>query len=100
MNEQQIAEFQDELGKEGCTCSNPLALLDLLMHISILSIESVDFADVWQFITLAGFHGNGLQVDLFARAYVEKKMLAYVQMVRHDENYHPSDSESFLLHGH
>eukprot|EP00455_Lapot_gusevi_P036948 TRINITY_DN411_c0_g1_i2.p1 TRINITY_DN411_c0_g1~~TRINITY_DN411_c0_g1_i2.p1 ORF type:complete len:422 (+),score=216.03 TRINITY_DN411_c0_g1_i2:33-1268(+) len=58
MTEKEIGDFQDELGKEGY---------------------------VWQFITLAGFHGNGLQVDLFARAYAETKMLAYVQMIQRNE---------------
>ena len=58
MNEAQIASFQDDLGKEGY---------------------------VWQFITLAGFHGNSLQTDLFARNFAKDKMLAYVQMVQRQE---------------
>jgi len=58
MNEKQIGDFQDGLGNLGY---------------------------VWQFITLAGFHGNGLQVDLFARAFAENKMLAYVQMIQRQE---------------
>ena len=61
MNEAQIAAFQDELGKEGY---------------------------VWQFITLAGFHSNALQIDLFARAFAKDKMLAYVQMVQRMEAKH------------
>lgn len=61
MTEQQIAAFQDDLGKEGY---------------------------VWQFITLAGFHGNALQVDRFAKAFAEKKMLAYVQMIQRKERTH------------
>lgn len=61
MTEQQIASFQDDLGKEGY---------------------------VWQFITLAGFHGNALQVDRFAKAFANQKMLAYVQMIQRKERKH------------
>ena len=61
MTEQQIASFQDDLGKEGY---------------------------VWQFITLAGFHGNALQVDRFAKAFAEQKMLAYVQKIQRKERKH------------
>jgi isocitrate lyase len=61
MTESQIAAFQDELGKEGY---------------------------VWQFITLAGFHGNALQVDRFAKAFAQQKMLAYVQMIQRKERKH------------
>jgi isocitrate lyase len=58
MTQKQIEEFQDELGKEGY---------------------------VWQFITLAGFHGNALQVDLFARDFAKRKMIAYVEMIQRQE---------------
>lgn len=58
MNEDQIASFQDDLGREGY---------------------------VWQFITLAGFHCDSLQIDLFAREFAATKMLAYVQMVQRKE---------------
>jgi len=61
MTEQQIASFQDDLGKEGY---------------------------VWQFITLAGFHGNALQVDRFAKAFAQHKMLAYVQQIQRKERKH------------
>ena len=37
---------------------------------------------VWQFITLAGFHVNGLAIELFSRNYKENKMLAYVKDVQ------------------
>ncbi len=46
------------------------------------AVKLLELADVWQFITLAGFHSNGLQIDMFSRAYAERKMLAYVEMVR------------------
>jgi isocitrate lyase len=58
MNEQQIGEFQDDLGKEGF---------------------------VWQFITLAGFHCDALVIDQFAKAFASRKMLAYVEMVQRKE---------------
>eukprot|EP00475_Leptophrys_vorax_P003076 TRINITY_DN1178_c0_g1_i1.p1 TRINITY_DN1178_c0_g1~~TRINITY_DN1178_c0_g1_i1.p1 ORF type:complete len:547 (+),score=143.35 TRINITY_DN1178_c0_g1_i1:123-1763(+) len=61
MNEEQIASFQDDLGAEGY---------------------------VWQFITLAGFHCDSLQIDLFSKAFAESKMLAYVQMVQRKEREH------------
>ena len=40
---------------------------------------------VWQFITLAGFHGNAMQVDLFARDFAKRGMLAYVQDIQRKE---------------
>jgi len=58
LTDEQIGSLQDELGAEGF---------------------------VWQFITLAGFHGNALQVTRFARAYKEKKMIAYVNMIQRAE---------------
>lgn len=40
---------------------------------------------VWQFITLAGFHMNGLGITRFARDYAERKMLAYVEGIQRAE---------------
>jgi isocitrate lyase len=40
---------------------------------------------VWQFITLAGFHGNALVIDQFAKAYSQEKMLAYVRDIQRKE---------------
>ena len=40
---------------------------------------------VWQFITLAGFHGNGLFAESFARQYAKHKMLAYVTEIQRKE---------------
>lgn len=37
---------------------------------------------VWQFITLAGFHSNAVKIDMFAKDYKERGMLAYVQGVQ------------------
>ena len=47
MNDHELSTFNDELGELGYT---------------------------WQFITLAGFHSNGLVVKKFARDYAAKGM--------------------------
>lgn len=39
----------------------------------------------WQFITLAGFHCNGLGITRFARDYADRKMLAYVEGIQRAE---------------
>ncbi|KAJ1982769.1 isocitrate lyase 1 [Dimargaris xerosporica] len=39
----------------------------------------------FQFITLAGLHGNGLAIDTLARDYAKNGMLAYVQGVQRQE---------------
>lgn len=39
----------------------------------------------WQFITLAGFHSNGLIVTELARSYAEQGMLAYIQNIQRKE---------------
>ncbi|KAI9140477.1 isocitrate lyase, partial [Paraphysoderma sedebokerense] len=43
---------------------------------------------VWQFITLAGFHCTALSVDLFARDYQKRGMLAYVEGIQRQERNH------------
>lgn len=58
MTEQDMANFQIQLGKLGF---------------------------VWQFITLAGFHSNALAIDLFARDYSKRHILAYVQTIQRRE---------------
>ncbi len=40
---------------------------------------------VWQFITLAGFHANGLQSTLFSREYGKRGVVAYVEMIQRRE---------------
>ncbi|KAH7295724.1 hypothetical protein KP509_27G062400 [Ceratopteris richardii] len=40
---------------------------------------------VWQFITLGGFHANSLITDTFAKDFVERGMLAYVQRIQRQE---------------
>ena len=58
MSDNQLAIFNDELGALGF---------------------------VWQFITLAGFHANGLIITELARSYGDKGMLAYVQSIQRKE---------------
>lgn len=43
---------------------------------------------VWQFITLAGFHGNALITDTFAKNFKADGMLAYVNMIQKQERVH------------
>ncbi|KAI5065266.1 hypothetical protein GOP47_0019961 [Adiantum capillus-veneris] len=43
---------------------------------------------VWQFITLGGFHGNSLITDTFAKDFVDRGMLAYVQNIQRQERAH------------
>jgi isocitrate lyase len=43
---------------------------------------------VWQFITLAGFHCDSLGIDLFAKDYSERGMLAYVEGIQRMERKH------------
>ena len=40
---------------------------------------------VWQFITLGGLHSNGYISDLFARAFKDEGMKAYVELVQRRE---------------
>jgi len=40
---------------------------------------------VWEFITLAGFHQNGLAVHKFAKNFKEDGMLAYVRDIQREE---------------
>ena len=58
MSDQELARFNDDLGKLGYA---------------------------WQFITLAGFHSNGLSVTKLARSFGDRGMLAYVQDIQRQE---------------
>ena len=61
MTDEQLANFNDDLGKLGY---------------------------VWQFITLAGFHSNGLVITKLARSYADRGMLAYIQSIQRKEREH------------
>jgi len=58
MTDKQLATFNDDLGKLGY---------------------------VWQFITLAGFHSNGMIVTELARSYGNEGILAYVRDIQRRE---------------
>ena len=58
MTDNDMAKFNDDLGKLGY---------------------------VWQFITLAGFHSNGLVVTELARSFGDRGMLAYVETIQRQE---------------
>ena len=49
----------------------------------------------WQFITLAGFHVDGLHTARFARAFSAEHMLAYVRDVQREEK---KDGLELLTH--
>ena len=55
MTDRELARFNDDLGKLGYA---------------------------WQFITLAGFHSNGLVVTKLSRSYANEGMLAYVRDIQ------------------
>lgn len=61
MSDRELACFNDDLGKLGY---------------------------VWQFITLAGFHSNGLIITKLARSFGDRGMLAYVQEIQREEREH------------
>jgi isocitrate lyase len=72
MSDQDLASFNDDLGRLGYT---------------------------WQFITLAGFHSNGLIVTELARSFGDRGMLAYVQTVQRqerDKQVEPLDSSKVV----
>jgi isocitrate lyase len=58
MTDSELARFNDDLGRLGYC---------------------------WQFITLAGFHSNGLIITELARSYAEQGMLAYIQNIQRKE---------------
>lgn len=58
MSDAQIANFNDDLGKLGY---------------------------VWQFITLAGFHSNGLIITELARDFGDRGMIAFVENIQRKE---------------
>lgn len=58
-------------------------MTDLEMQEFIPKLASLGFC--WQFITLAGFHGNALIADTFARDFAERGMLAYAEDIQRQE---------------
>jgi len=68
MSDAQLSSFNDDLGRLGYT---------------------------WQFITLAGFHSNGLIVTQLARSFGNEGMLAYVRDIQRKER---NDQVELLTH--
>lgn len=68
MTDAQLSSFNDELGRLGYT---------------------------WQFITLAGFHSNGLIVTQLARDFGDRGMIAYIEMIQRKE---AADQVELLTH--
>lgn len=64
-------------------------------QIREFSSEIAKLGYCWQFITLAGFHLNGLATTLFARRYKQDKMLAYVETIQREER---NKGVDFLKH--
>lgn len=58
LSDEELAAYQDKLGSMGY---------------------------VWQFITLAGFHGDALFAKTFSKDFAQRKMLAYVESVQRKE---------------
>jgi isocitrate lyase len=49
------------------------------------TVELGNLGFVWQFITLAGFHLNGLACEKFAKDFKKRGMLAYVEDIQREE---------------
>lgn len=56
---------------------------DQEMRTFIWDLAKVGFC--WQFITLAGFHCDALNIDNFAKDYATRGMLAYVETIQRGE---------------
>jgi isocitrate/methylisocitrate lyase len=61
-------------------------------EIRQLQLELGRCGFVWQFITLAGFHADALQISKFSRAFASDYMLAYVSMIQRQEAIHGVDT--------
>jgi isocitrate lyase len=57
--------------------------LSLILTLSIFLLNRLGYT--WMFITLAGFHSNGLIVTELARAFGDQGMLAYVEKIQRKE---------------
>ena len=54
-------------------------------EMSIFNDELGSLGYVWQFITLAGFHANGLVITKLARSYADRGILSFVQDIQRQE---------------
>merc|ERR1719473_1926331 len=58
-------------------------MTDKQMETFIWDLAKLGFC--WQFITLAGFHCDALNIDVFAREYATRGAAAYVQLIQRKE---------------
>merc|ERR1712038_256704 len=61
-------------------------MTDKEMETFVWDLAKLGFC--WQFITLAGFHCNSLNIDLFAKAYAKRGAAAYVELIQREERKH------------
>merc|ERR1719264_540633 len=61
-------------------------MTDKEMETFVWDLAKLGFC--WQFITLAGFHCNSLNIDLFAKAYAQRGAAAYVELIQREERKH------------
>eukprot|EP00559_Dactyliosolen_fragilissimus_P005140 CAMPEP_0184857852 /NCGR_PEP_ID=MMETSP0580-20130426/2993_1 /TAXON_ID=1118495 /ORGANISM="Dactyliosolen fragilissimus" /LENGTH=552 /DNA_ID=CAMNT_0027353693 /DNA_START=231 /DNA_END=1889 /DNA_ORIENTATION=+ len=55
------------------------------MELSKFNKDLGQMGYVWQFVTLAGFHSNGLAITEFARSFSDEGIMAYINMVQRRE---------------
>merc|ERR1719197_1866092 len=58
-------------------------MTDAQMETFIWDLAKMGYC--WQFITLAGFHCDALNIDLFAKEYAKRGAAAYVQLIQRKE---------------
>jgi isocitrate lyase len=56
--------------------------------IAQFQYKLASYGYVWQFITVAGFHANGLITSQLAKDFSERRMLAYVDRIQRQEDLH------------
>lgn len=61
-------------------------MTDKEMETFVWDLAKLGFC--WQFITLAGFHCNSLNIDLFAKEYAKRGAAAYVELIQREERKH------------
>lgn len=64
-------------------------------ELSIFNDKLGELGFVWQFITLAGFHANGLVITKLARSFADRGILSYVQDIQRQER---EDEVELLTH--
>mmetsp|Transcript_43740 Transcript_43740/g.105495 ORF Transcript_43740/g.105495 Transcript_43740/m.105495 type:complete len:173 (+) Transcript_43740:1299-1817(+) len=54
-------------------------------ELSVFNDRLGSLGYVWQFITLAGFHANGLVITKLARSFADRGIVSYVQDIQRQE---------------